>query len=77
MERSKYFPRTRLSKAGAAAEFKTPHTRYGDLLDTYFDRVWIHFNGDVIPAIYHPELTYPGHRPATLDEIEIYRSRFD
>jgi hypothetical protein len=39
--------------------------------------VWIYFNGDIIPAIYHPELVYPGHRPATLDEIEIYRSRFD
>lgn len=73
MLRIHYRPAARLAAPASAEEFLLPDDPLTSHV-TKFDLVWIHYGGETMPAIHHPELHYPGHRPATPAEIAAYRA---
>lgn len=72
--RAAYKPAARLSAPAAMVEFMLPSNTISHYIATTFDLVWAVFDGQVQPLILHPELFYPGHRPATQAEIDRYKN---
>ena len=73
--RDEYEPKAHLSAAGIHEHFLIPCDPLGNHVAESFDVVWIHYNGETQPAIYSKDLHYPGHRPATKEEIKAYQER--